>query len=234
MTTIPIEPMANPVHDRAPIDDCWNRIGVSGDQSCARLEQHIHCRNCDVVSNAAQRNLQRPVSSGYREQWASILRQPQAQRAASDRSALVFRIGREWLALPTLFVGSVAPTAPGHRLPHRSSAGLLGIVNVAGRLVPMMSLGALLGIDEQGGPTALRRHVFARLLVLQWEGQAFALPVADLHGIAHYAHAALAPPAATINKGLDRFLAGVLALGDMQVGVLDAQLIGHQLTRLLR
>jgi chemotaxis-related protein WspD len=230
MTMLPNLPVDKP----APLDDCWNRIGVSGDQSCARLEQHIHCRNCEVVSNAAQRNLQRPVGAGYREQWAAILRQPQPRRDASDRSVLVFRVGCEWLALPTLAVGSVAPAAAGHRLPHRSNAGLLGIVNVGGTLMPMISLGALLGIDEQAGTAALRRHVFARLLVLQWEGRGFALPVADLHGIAHYAHAGLTPPAATINKGRDRFLTGVLALGEMQVGVLDVQLIGHQLTRLLR
>ena len=226
MNTIPIHALA--------LDDCWNRIGVSGDQSCAKLELHVHCRNCDVYSGAAQRNLQRPVDAGYRAQWASHFRQPQVRRADSDQSALVFRIGREWLALPTLAVGSVAPLAPGHRLPHRSGAGLLGIVNVAGKLTPMMSLGALLGIDDQGAPATLGRHIFARLLVMQWEGQAFALPVADLHGIARYAQAGLTPPAATINKGLDRFLAGVLALGDMRVGVLDAELIGHQLTRLLR
>jgi chemotaxis-related protein WspD len=232
MTTIPIAPV-DTVENQA-IDACWNRIGVSGDQSCARLEQHIHCRNCDVISDAAQRNLQRPVGPGYREQWAAILRQPQARRAASDRSALVFRVGCEWLALPTLAIGSVAPTARGHRLPHRANAGLLGIVNVGGRLTPMMSLGAVLGIDEQGGPAAPRRHVFARLLVLRWESQAFALPVADLHGIAHYAHADLALAPATINKGSGRFVTGVLALGDMRVGVLDAQLIGAQLTRLLR
>jgi chemotaxis-related protein WspD len=226
MSTIQVHALA--------IDDCWNRIGVGGDQSCAKLEQHIHCRNCEVYSGAAQRNLQRPVSAGYRAEWASHLRQPQARREASDQSALVFRIGREWLALPTRAIGSVAPLASGHRLPHRTGAGLLGIVNVGGKLTPMMSLGALLGIDEQDAPAALGRHVFARLLVMQWEGQAFALPVADLHGIARYAGASLTPPAATINKGLDRFLIGVMTLGELRVGVLDAALIGHQLTRLLR
>ncbi|MES2758721.1 MAG: chemotaxis protein CheW [Pseudomonadota bacterium] len=216
------------------IDDCWNRIGVSGDQSCGKLAQHVHCRNCEVYSGAAQRNLQRPVDAGYREQWASHFRQQAVQREASDQSALVFRVGREWLALPTHAVGSVAPLAPGHRLPHRAGAGLLGIVSVGGKLTPMMSLGALLGVDEQDTPAAAGRHVFARLLVMQWEGRSFALPVADLHGIERYAQAALAAPAATINKGLDRFLTGVLAAGAMRVGVLDEALIGHQLTRLLR
>jgi chemotaxis-related protein WspD len=216
------------------LDDCWNRIGVSGDQSCAKLAQHIHCRNCELYSGAAQRNLQRPVDAGYRAEWASHFRQPQAASEANDRSALVFRVGREWLALPTRAVGSVAPLAPAHRLPHRAGRGLLGIVNVGGKLTPSMSLGALLGIDEQDAPAAAGRHVFARLLVLQWEGQAFALPVADLHGIARYAQAGLAAPAATINKGLDRFLTGVLAQGELRIGVLDEALVGHQLTRMLR
>ncbi|HEU4371957.1 MAG TPA: chemotaxis protein CheW [Telluria sp.] len=226
MSTIPIHALA--------LDDCWNRIGVSGDQSCDKLEQHVHCRNCDVYSGAAQRNLQRPVGAGYGAEWADHFRQPAARVEGRDRSALVFRIGREWLALPTAAIGSIAPVAPGHRLPHRAAVGLLGIVNVAGKLTPMMSLGALLGLDEQDAPAAVGRHIFARLLVMQWEGQAFALPVADLHGIARYAEAGLAAPAATINKGLDRFLAGVLTLGELRVGVLDAGLIGHQLTRLLR
>lgn len=226
MTTFALQALA--------IDDCWNRIGVNGDQSCAKLAAHIHCRNCEVYSGAAQRNLQRPVDAAYRAQWADHFRQPQQRSAASDQSALVFRIGAEWLALPTVTVSSVAPLAAAHRLPHRAPAGLLGIVNVGGKLKPMMSLGALLGIDEQAVPATLGRHVFARLLVMRWEGQSFALPVADLHGIARYPQAGLAAPAATINKGLDRFLTGVLTLGDMRIGVLDAALIGHQLTRLLR
>jgi chemotaxis-related protein WspD len=41
-------------------------------------------------------------------------------------------------------------------------------------------------------------------------------------------------PAATINKGLSRFLSGVIAHQDMHIGVLDAALIGHQLARTLR
>jgi chemotaxis-related protein WspD len=226
MTTITIHAMA--------IDDCWNRIGVSGDQSCARLAQHIHCRNCEVHAGAAQRNLQRPVDAGYREQWAGHFRQPEAPPATSDASALVFRIGREWLALPTRAVGSVAPLAPAHRLPHRAGRGLLGIVNVDGKLTPSVSFGALFGVDEQDAPATVGRHAFARLLVMHWEGQAFALPVADVHGIARYAQAGLAAPAATINKGLERFLAGVLAQDGMRIGVLDEALVGHHLARSLR
>lgn len=213
---------------------CWNLIGVAGDKSCGKLAPLVHCRNCDVYAGAAQRNLQRPVGDTYRAEWAAQLRKPVAAADSSDTSALAFRIGREWLALPTAMVSQVAPQAAAHRLPHRGGNGLAGIVNVGGKLMPAISLAALLGIDERDAPARTGRHTFARLLVLEWSGQSFALPVADLYGIVRYASRGLTPPAATINRGLERYLLGVESREDMHIGVLDASLIGHQMTRLLR
>ena len=218
----------------ASLPDCWNHIGVAGDQSCAKLAGVIHCRNCEVYAGAAQRNLQRPVASGYREEWAAHLRQARAAPLQQDSAALVFRIGREWLALPAANIDCVAPEAPSHRLPHRSAGGLLGVVSVGGKLCPHISLATLLGIDSASSDEARGRHVFPRLVVARWDGQAYALPVADLHGIVRYASATLVTPAATINKALVRYLSGVLSSPDMHIGVLDAPLLGHQLARLLR
>ncbi len=220
--------------DELQLEDCWNRIGVSGDQSCPKLEQHVHCRNCEVYAGAARRNLQRPVTEGYREQWAEHFRQPQTEHARDDSSALVFRIGREWLALPSAVIEAVAPQAAPHRLPHRASAALLGVVNVGGKLYPAISLAALLGIDDADAPRASGRHTFARLIVARWEGQSYALPAADLHGIVRYPARSAKAPAATINKGIARYLTGVLTHKDMHIGVLDAPLVGHQMARLLR
>ena len=232
------------------IHDCWNRIGVAGDQSCARLAEVVHCRNCDVYASAAQRNLQRAVGADYQRDWANHFRNSDADGGAAaaalaDTSALVFRIGREWLALPTKIFASVAPQAAPHVLPHRGGRGLLGVVNVGGKLYPCMSLADLLGIDDSEAQHHHGRHTFARLLVMQWEEQAFALPVADLYGIVRYAGSAMKAPAATINKGLSRFLSGVVThqpaqvgkaapQADMQIGCLDAALIGYQLARNLR
>jgi chemotaxis-related protein WspD len=220
--------------DGIGITDCWNTIGVAGDQSCPKLEQHVHCRNCEVYAGAARRNLQRPVDAAYREQWAAHLRAPQQERNRDDSAALVFRVGREWLALPAAVIDAVAPDAAPHTIPHRTSAALLGVVNVGGKLYPAISLAALLGIDERDAPKASGRHTFARLVVARWDGQSFALPAADLHGIVRYPARALKAPAATINKGLERFLTGVLTHAGMHVGVLDAPLVGHQMARLLR
>jgi len=214
--------------------DCWNSIGVAGDQSCPKLVQHVHCRNCEVYADAAQRNLQRPIGPRYREEWASHFRLPQQARSANDSAVLAFRIGREWLAMPAAIIASVAPSAPGHRLPHRDGGALLGIVNVGGKLLPSVSLASLLGIDEREAVAASGRHTFARLLVVTWDEQSFAIPVADLHGIVRYAASTVKAPPATINKGLVRYLTGVVTEQALHIGVLDAALVGHQMARLLR
>ncbi|WP_028102921.1 chemotaxis protein CheW [Pseudoduganella violaceinigra] len=216
------------------LDACWNRIGVAGDHSCGMLDKAVHCRNCDVYADAALRNLQRPVSAGYLREWAEHFRAPQDAGARHDNSCVAFRIGREWLALPTGMFQQIAPKAMPHKLPHRAARGLRGVVNAGGKLYPCIALADLLDIDESGGEARAGRHTFARMLLVQWEQQAYALPVDELHGILRYAAADLKPPAATINRGIDRYLAGVLPHEDMQIGCLDGSLLGYQLARTLR
>lgn len=188
---------------------------------------------------AARHSLQRAVDQDYLDDWARQLRQPEVRAALLDQAGLAFRLGAEWLMLPTSMIDAIAPMAPPHTLPHRRGTGLKGIVNVGGAIVPAIALDTLLGIDgaEPGaaaGPMAGGRHVFARLVVAHVDSQRFAIPVADLHGIVRYGAHGLEAPAATINKGLQRFLTGVLAHDDMMIGVLDAGLVGQQMTRLLR
>lgn len=213
--------------------DCWSEIGVAGDLSCVRLAEHVHCRHCPVYEGAARRILERPVDSAYRAHWAGHFRQPRVVAEAPDASALVFRVGAEWLAVAAAGVASVAPLAPVHRVPHRSGGALLGVVNVGGRLVPAVSLAGLLGIDEGGAGAVTGRHVFARLLVLDCAGRRCALPVAELKGLVRYRSAHLAAPAATINKGLEPHLGGVLAHDGLLVGVLDPALLARHCVGLL-
>jgi chemotaxis-related protein WspD len=226
MSAVPMQAAAS--------EDCWARIGVSGDRSCGELARHVHCRNCPEYAAAARRNLERTVDPGYRAHWAAMLSQPPPAARTHDASALVFRVGREWLALPVALVASVAPLAPVHRLPHRGGGPLLGVVNVGGRLAPAVSLATVLGIDEDDAPLVSGRHVFARLLVLRPQGQRIALPVAELHGMVRYAGAGLLAPAATVGRAPPACVAGVIDAPGVRAGLLDADLLASILLELLR
>ncbi len=127
---------------------------------------------------------------------------------------MIFRIGNEWLALPTHLFVSVAEKTTAHKLPHRVQRS--GIARYRQRRRAAVSLHVARGIAAYRCPARTgqrsRHHVvYPRLLLVSLAKQVFALPVDDLQGISRYAADTLQAPPATVNKGLVRYLTGVLA-----------------------
>ena len=159
--------------------DCWNRIGTAGDRTCPELETHIHCHNCPVFASAARTFFDRPAPQRYLAEWTQWLaRCPEtvsleagASAAQSDRdlvSVLIFRLGREWMAFPTQAIAEVTVPRPIHRIPHRSNAILIGLVNLRGQLQLCISLHGLLGLESpQSSATGSSPTSGSRLIVLR-------------------------------------------------------------------
>lgn len=178
--------------------------------------------------------MHRPVQQDYQPQWTRHFAQPEDLSQVGLDSAFVFRIGHEWLALATRALVTVAEKAAAHRLPHCHAAGLLGIVNVSGKLYPCISLAELMKIDVQQRYAQSGRHVFPRLIVVQLGQHVVALPVDDVHGIERYSSEDMLPPPSTISHGVSRYLFGVLSLQGKQTGYLDATLLGDCIAKVIR
>ncbi len=106
------------------VNDCWNQIGVTGDGSCPELARFVHCRNCPTYSSAGARLLNRRIPPEYRQEWTRHVSRAKApvlpgrltrldaqSRTAGRLSVLIFRLGTEWLALPTQALQEVAAFA---------------------------------------------------------------------------------------------------------------------------
>lgn len=229
----------NPVVDQGAIDPCWNRIGVFGDQRCEKLPEHVHCRNCDVYQTAAQRIMQRRLPVGYEHDWANWFGEERQAPMATDRSVLVFRIGQEWLALPNQAIVTIAETAVVHSVPHRTNPVLKGLVNVGGKLYPCMSMAHLLGLEKQSAETAgtsarTARNRYARLLLVLFDLQKYAIPVDDVQGIVHYASTTIEAVPTTLAVGLTPYVNGVITAGEMRIGSLDHELVAYNFAKVLR
>ena len=219
---------------QAPIDDCWNRIGIWGSQKprCARLEEHIHCRNCEVYRAAGQRLRDRPVPADYRAEWTDIVASRKSEVLAAGRAALVFRLGREWLALPAGVLEEVMALRTVHGLPHRRSPILRGLVNIRGKLRMCFSLAALLGIESDGTRTAAR-NLYPRMLVAKHDGQIFVFAVDEVKGTTRYNPEGVEDLPATLVGALTRYSSGALRVGDLNVGLLDHELLMYAFSRSL-
>ena len=215
----------NVTHDDAQaIDDCWNRIGVHGDRSCPLLAEHIHCRNCSVYSAAATRLLDRYAL----QQDDRDLAGAPVDVDIVTRSLLVFRLGEEWLGLPTRSLVEVAPLQPIHSLPHQRSRALLGVVNVRGALVACLSLVELLDL-EPGGPVVAGGRIMPRLLIVAAQGGPVVVPVDEVDGI----HAIDERILASASQASGKYTRGVLQYRGRSLRWLDEEQLLSAVTRSL-
>jgi len=219
---------------RAALNDCWNKIGVRGDGSCPELERHVHCRNCPVYSAAAARLLDGELPAGHLAEWTGHFAGGRKAEEAGTHSVVIFRIGTEWLALPTAVFTEVATLRAVHSLPHRRDGIVLGLANVRGTLLVCVSLGDVLDLEKSAQTKkdhAQTQH--RRLLVISREGSRLVFPVDEVHGIHRCQPGELKEVPATVAKATATYTKSVLAWRDRTVGCLDDQLLFYTLNRSL-
>jgi chemotaxis-related protein WspD len=214
--------------DRAAVTDCWNKIGIYGDRSCPKLVEHAHCHNCEVYSAAALSLLDRQLPPQYVADWTAHFAKAGTVTERYTHSALIFRIGVDWLGLSTQVVDEVAELRTVRPLPHRRNGIVLGLVNVRGELILCVSLGKLLGLTEdKAGETT----VPSRLVVLHHEGRRMAFIADEVQRTTRYRQEDLALPPATIARAAANYTKGVLPWRDRLVACLDEQVVVHSLNR---
>lgn len=214
------------------IHSCWSRIGVEGDRTCRELLRYTHCHNCPVYSAAAVQFLDRPVTPDYRREWTEHFAREKRIATPAKISAVIFRLGAEWLAMPTQAFQEIAERRASHSLPHRRSGVVLGIVNVRGELLICAALDRLLGLETTARPKK-SRTMFDRLLVADWSAQRFAFPVDEVHGVYRFHEQDLREPPATVARSGLNCASGVFPWRNFTVGFLDPDALFASLNRKL-
>jgi chemotaxis-related protein WspD len=207
---------------------CWNRIGIRGDKSCPALGTYSHCRNCPTFARAAADLFDAPADPAAALEAAEALAQPSDTSRHTDRSAIRFRIGREWFALATGAFDEVVSPRVIHTLPHKRTPVLLGLVNVRGDLVICLSLARLMALEADEAPSRS-----ARLLVLRGPSGRCAVPVDEVQHTCRYHDSQLMAPPATVARGASAFTAGLLPDGERMLSSLDAASLFDALDRCL-
>jgi chemotaxis-related protein WspD len=214
------------------INACWTSIGVHGDGSCHELTQYVHCRNCPEYSAGAMQVLDGVSSTADLARWTSHVARPQHVKELNTQSVVIFRVGSEWLALPTPCVTEVANPLPIHSLPHRPSGVVLGLASVRGELLVCVSLGRMLGLEPPvaAGHT-VRRTEHPRLLVIRRDQVRAVCPVDEVHGIHRFHPRELKVVPATVARAAATYSKALLSWKERSVGLLDDELLFHGLKR---
>lgn len=203
-----------------PIAGCWKTIGVKGDRSCHKLSEMRHCHHCPEFEQAAAAFLNRPAPEGYAEEVAALLTESSAPRPDADaRSAVLFVIGAQTLAIETRAVVEIAEPRPIRRVPHRTNRVFLGLVNVRGQLELCASLPGLLHIATSEPAHASR----ARMLLIERLGQRWVLCADEVLGVHRLGSGGASLMPATAQQDGSFCIARLTSWETRQVGLLDLE-----------
>ncbi|MGB7622973.1 MAG: chemotaxis protein CheW [Terriglobia bacterium] len=181
-----------------------------------------------MFTTAAARLLDRELSSPDLLQCTKRIAADRMAVEPGTKSVLIFRIAKEWFALPTRAFQEVAEQTTLHSLPHHRGGLLRGLVCIRGELLLCASLEKLLGIEREaneGPPYTVGVH--RRLLVVNRGDGAFAFAVDEIQGVSTYKPEEMNPLPATFPGTSAHYLLGVLSSNGKSVGCLDDGLLFH-------
>lgn len=212
--------------------DCWKTIGVWGQEHprCSRLTEVIHCRNCEIFIQAGRNLLERELSTEYLNEWTEVMAIPKEEDSFNTLAVVIFRLGREWLALPAQLFAEIIPVAQTHRVPHRQNPVLMGVVNVHGEIQLCISLAKLLGIESTTEESESTLH-YKRMMVVNHEDDRWVFPVNEIHGIHRLDLNRLQNVPVTVIKSDSPFTKGLFDWENKYVALLDDEFLLHKLTR---
>ena len=205
--------------------DCWNQIGVWSKRSnkCEKLQEVIHCRNCEVYSKAGRKVMEQSVSAEYLVQRTRNYAQVEADKGQKPSSVIVFRLGAEWLALPTKYCQSVENRSTIHSIPRYTNNCLMGVVNIRGSLQLCFSLEALLHVAPAEGKSSGQLAAYKRLLVLVQQQRVFVCPVEEVGGIVRIDEDSLELPPDTLSPAQADYVKGVVKTATHRITLLQIE-----------
>jgi chemotaxis signal transduction protein len=180
-------------------------------------------------TNAAARLLDVPVTDEYLAEAARRYAQPKAETRSAARSAIVFRLAGEWLALRAAVFQEIAPLRPMHSLPHRRDTVVTGVVNIRGELLVCVALEAALGLAAPAGAHSPQ----ARHAVLGRGTERFVFVAEEIVGLHRFDERELGPVPATLAHQPVAHTRGFFSWQQHAVGLLDDARLFQTLNRRL-
>jgi len=141
---------------------------------------------------------------------------------------LVFRIGAEWLGLPTDTVVEVIEARAIHSLPHQRNPAVLGLTNIRGALKICVALAPMLGVTEQGEAPRNKRA-----LVVEHDQHVLVFPVDEVAGVHAYSEGAELTLPSTLQHSVSTYVRAIISREQGNVGLLNCGLLFYAVHRSL-
>jgi chemotaxis-related protein WspD len=175
-----------------------------------------------VFSAEGKRVLDRAAPVGYLKEWRKSLSVKNIEEKTRNKSVLVFRVSKEWFALPSGCLQEIAEKRSIHRIPRNKNTDIGGVVNIGGEVRICYSLASILGVkDLPEEDRKFDNHSATRFIVTILNGECYVFNVEQVCGLSWYGDNAIHPVPATVEYAGDNMIAGIISHNKNKVSVLD-------------
>jgi chemotaxis-related protein WspD len=210
----------------APMEACWRKIGTLGDRSCVRLAEHLLCRNCPVFLQQKDHLFSKPIGEGAELAVDTNVNSKTASRKEGP-TVLLFRVGSHRYGFPARNVGSVARRSAIRSLPSSPHPAVVGLTQLQGELLPVVSMHQLLGIEAPERKP--EDEEIARFVVLADRRGSVALMVDRVEGIVRTDQDNIRPVPANTDRRTRSLVARILTHEDEPVALVEMDLLVNQI-----
>ncbi|MBF0119106.1 MAG: chemotaxis protein CheW [Desulfobacterales bacterium] len=150
-------------------------------------------------------------------------------------SIVIFRIQKEWLALPSIVLEKIIDakncTKLLHTIPHSKNPVLKGIINICGEIRLYVSLEKLLVLDYSNEENKTN-HIYKRIMIINKNNNYFAFPVDEIHGIYRVDINSLQNMPDSVVKSKKSFTKTMFKWDEKLVSFLDEELLFYSLSKI--
>jgi len=207
---------------------CWNEIGVFGNHTCPKLKEAVHCYNCNVYTDKGRSLFNRETSSDYLEEWTKDLSEALVETktsslAVTDQAVnvMIFRVENELVGMLVKFFQEVTIPTSIHRVPHRTHASFVGLANIRGETLLVISLQSLMNI----GVDSNRTSDLKRFIVIGNAENRWVLSVDEVLGMYRFHPSAIKDAPVVITKSSESYTNMVINWEGKKVNLLDGDLL---------
>lgn len=144
------------------------------------------------------------------------------------KSLIVFRLGHEWVALPTEVFFEVTDLRPIRRIPHCSGDVLKGLVNLRGQLLVCVDLAKFFDIERAPAEINPARQ---KLIAINYEQQKWVFLADEVQGLCSCDMGALENLPVNMEKSTLKYFRGIGRIEGKHVYVIDEGLLFYGLER---
>ncbi len=206
---------------------CWNTIGVYGNGTCPQLATVVHCHNCPIFSHAGKLLFDREPPPEVLNERSTLAALPELPAQEALQSALLFRLGAEWLVLDAMSIVEVAEPRLVRRIPTRSDSIFLGLVNIRGELKLAFDLRQMLTIPAVTADAERAE----RLVIIRLEGQTWAFPADEVLAIIRFSATQEFPVPATLDRWKSTLVKSIVSWEGKMAGLMDPCLLLSRLNQ---